>query len=292
MRPLVLLLDGHLSHYCPEFIRLACEKGVIVFCLPPHLTHLLQPLDASCFHALKIYWDEACDQFMGSHPGRIVTIYQFSQLFATAWRQAMTPSTIVAGFKTTGVFPINRRAVVLPGEVLNSSSTPTAVVAKKRGILYMPFYPASPAESGSVSPNQPSSDQTVDEPDSDHLDSVDQSVDEPDSDSTDQFTSAERECYERRYEEGYDLTQDDRYNQWLRVHYADNVRVQLFKDPNLSTGTLQGQQASPSDVESDATSPPPSVRSKLSSFLPVPTVPQKKTTQKPTGVCDCLYIHC
>lgn len=116
-RPLLLLLDGHLSHYGPEFIQLACEKGVIVFCLPPHLTHILQPLDSSCFHCLKTYWDQACDQFMSSHPGQIVTVYQFSELLAKAWAQAMTPSTIVSSFKNTGVFPLNRRAVILPGEV-------------------------------------------------------------------------------------------------------------------------------------------------------------------------------
>ena len=116
---------------------------MIVFCLPPHLTHILQPLDSSCFSALKTYWDAACDKFMSSHPGRIVTVYQFSMLFAEAWTQAMTPSTIIGGFKNTGVFPINRRAVTLPGEV-TVSNTPTAVIAKKKGILYMPFYSASP----------------------------------------------------------------------------------------------------------------------------------------------------
>ena len=35
-RPLLLLLDGHLSHFCPEVIRTAAAEGVIVFALPPH----------------------------------------------------------------------------------------------------------------------------------------------------------------------------------------------------------------------------------------------------------------
>ena len=42
--PLMLLLDGHTSHYNPCFIREAVSKGVIVFCLPPHTTHACQPL--------------------------------------------------------------------------------------------------------------------------------------------------------------------------------------------------------------------------------------------------------
>ena len=53
MRPLLLLLDGHTSHYNPSLIRLTSEEGVILFCLPPHTTHLLQPLDNGTFAFLK-----------------------------------------------------------------------------------------------------------------------------------------------------------------------------------------------------------------------------------------------
>ena len=43
-RPLLLLLDGHSSHYNTEAISLARESGVIIFTLVPHTTHELQPL--------------------------------------------------------------------------------------------------------------------------------------------------------------------------------------------------------------------------------------------------------
>ena len=39
-RPLLLLLDGHSSHYSLECIREASLEGVIIFCLPPHTTHI------------------------------------------------------------------------------------------------------------------------------------------------------------------------------------------------------------------------------------------------------------
>ncbi len=45
VRPLLLLLDGHSSHFQPAFACRAAEEQVIVFCLPPHTTHLTQPLD-------------------------------------------------------------------------------------------------------------------------------------------------------------------------------------------------------------------------------------------------------
>ena len=34
-RPLLLLHDGHSSHYNPPTVRIAAEEAVIVFCLPP-----------------------------------------------------------------------------------------------------------------------------------------------------------------------------------------------------------------------------------------------------------------
>ena len=53
VRPLHLLLDGHSSHYQPSLIRKAGKNGIIVFYLPPHTTHMSQPLDKTCFSPLK-----------------------------------------------------------------------------------------------------------------------------------------------------------------------------------------------------------------------------------------------
>ena len=38
-RPVILILDGHSSHYCPESIRMAAENQIIMCALPPHTTH-------------------------------------------------------------------------------------------------------------------------------------------------------------------------------------------------------------------------------------------------------------
>ena len=76
-RPLLLLLDGHSTHYNPSFIRQAAEEKVIVFCLPPNTTHLTQPLDKGAFGPLKTYWKQECLKFMQKYPGRSVTQYDF-----------------------------------------------------------------------------------------------------------------------------------------------------------------------------------------------------------------------
>lgn len=53
IRPVMLVQDGHKLHITPELIDLACKEKVILFKLPPHTTHVVQPLDKSIFKPLK-----------------------------------------------------------------------------------------------------------------------------------------------------------------------------------------------------------------------------------------------
>ena len=110
-RPVMLLCDGHSSHYTPEAISAAAEEGVIVFCLPPNTTHAAQPLDVSFFKLLKTHWSQECHSFLADNPGSVVTKLQFSRLFRTAWMIACKPSNIVSGFKKTGVCPLDSAAI-------------------------------------------------------------------------------------------------------------------------------------------------------------------------------------
>ena len=114
-RPILLLLDGHSSHYCPDAINLAAEQGVIIFTLPPNTTHLTQPLDKGVFGPFKQHWRRVCHDFQISHPGQVVNSYNFCQLFSKAWVESMTAVNITAGFQTTGIYPINREAVMQEG---------------------------------------------------------------------------------------------------------------------------------------------------------------------------------
>ena len=54
VRPLLLLVDGHSSHFEPSVIQRAASEGVILFCLPPHTIHLTQPLDQGCFGPISL----------------------------------------------------------------------------------------------------------------------------------------------------------------------------------------------------------------------------------------------
>lgn len=134
-RPLLLLLDGHSSHYCPDTVRLAAKEQVILFTLPPNTTHLTQPLDKGCFGPLKAAWREVCHQFTTTNPGKVVTRFQFSRLFNKAWMQSMTVGNITAGFRVTGVHPINRDIFAQIEE---------SPLVKQSGLAFIPFYSSSP----------------------------------------------------------------------------------------------------------------------------------------------------
>ena len=79
-RPLLLLLDGHSSHFEPATIEFAKENDIIIFVLPPHTTHECQPLDLSFLGALKKHWQFSCHEFYQNNPGKVISKLNFSKM--------------------------------------------------------------------------------------------------------------------------------------------------------------------------------------------------------------------
>lgn len=137
-RPLLLLLDGHSSHYSLETMKMAMKDDVIILALPPNTTHLTQPLDKGTFGPLKTRWRQVVHDFRVSHPGRVVTQYNFCRLFSKAWVEAMTAVNISAGFQTTGIYPLNADALKLPCQTKSNSDiihSTAAFTPAKRDVL-------------------------------------------------------------------------------------------------------------------------------------------------------------
>jgi len=57
----LLLLDGFGSHLTKQFLDYCDHDKIIVFCLPPHTSHVLQPLDVVVFQPYKHYHAEAVE---------------------------------------------------------------------------------------------------------------------------------------------------------------------------------------------------------------------------------------
>ena len=51
----MLILDRHKSHDTLEFILSCWKNNIVPIAIPPHTSHVTQPLDVACFSPLKHY---------------------------------------------------------------------------------------------------------------------------------------------------------------------------------------------------------------------------------------------
>ena len=123
-RPLLLLLDGHSTHFEPKSLQVAKDNNIVIFCLPPHTTHVCQPLDCSLFKPLKQQWRQECHKFYQKNPGLVISKYNFCGIFREAWLKAITPSNVISGFKKAGIYPFDRDKILLSTDnSVNSESS-------------------------------------------------------------------------------------------------------------------------------------------------------------------------
>ena len=120
-RPVLLLVDGHKSHINLDVIDLCRQNDVILFCLPPHTTHALQPLDVSVFKSLKDRYAKAVQSLSFTKKNFIVTKRDFSKVLKVPFEQAFSIPNIKAGFTKCGIFPLN------PDAIAKSKMTPSSL---------------------------------------------------------------------------------------------------------------------------------------------------------------------
>jgi len=67
----LLILDGHKSHSFAEFKEYYKENKIMCLYMPPHLLHLLQPLDIGCFSPLKKAYSRQVKKLMRNYTNHI-----------------------------------------------------------------------------------------------------------------------------------------------------------------------------------------------------------------------------
>ena len=119
----LLILDGHGSHLTAEFDHFCTEHKIVPLCMPPHSSHLLQPLDVSCFSVLKRSYGHQIEQFM-----RLGIDHIDKEDFLSAYYQARTETykkdTICNGFKATGLIPYDPIQVLSKLHMVTKTPTP------------------------------------------------------------------------------------------------------------------------------------------------------------------------
>jgi len=63
VRPILLLFDSHGSHIDFQTSKICKENEIELLCLPPHTSHLIQPLDVGVFGPMKQAYRRECDLF-------------------------------------------------------------------------------------------------------------------------------------------------------------------------------------------------------------------------------------
>jgi hypothetical protein len=101
----LLIMDQHATHLSYELLTYAEQHHVILYYLPPHTTHYLQPVDVALFRPLKRAYHEAEDQTLLY--GRTATLYDIPKLFLVAWNKACIAKNIASGFRATGICPFD-----------------------------------------------------------------------------------------------------------------------------------------------------------------------------------------
>ncbi|EDN11036.1 conserved hypothetical protein [Histoplasma mississippiense (nom. inval.)] len=107
----LLILDWHRSHASAEFDQFCSGNQIIALYMPPHSSHLLQPLDVGCFSPLKTAYGRQVENQMRLGINHIDK-EEFLALYPAAQMQALTENNIKSSFRAAGLVPYNPEQVL------------------------------------------------------------------------------------------------------------------------------------------------------------------------------------
>jgi hypothetical protein len=116
-------MDGHSSHDTIEFRDYCSENNIITLCMPPHSSHLLQPLDVGCFRPLKRAYSTQIEALVRSRVNHI-TKEDFLPAFKAAYDTAIVEKNIVGSFRGAGLVPHDETVVLSKLNVRIRTPTP------------------------------------------------------------------------------------------------------------------------------------------------------------------------
>jgi 4-hydroxybenzoate polyprenyltransferase len=108
----ILILDGHSSHVTIPFMFLAWLNKVQLIYLPPHTSHLTQPLDVGVFAALKKYFHQETDKFADLEARSPIQKQHFIEAYKIASDKAFTSNNIRGGFHGAGITPCDAQKAI------------------------------------------------------------------------------------------------------------------------------------------------------------------------------------
>ena len=102
----MLLCDGFGSHLTFEFVKFCEDQKILLFFLPSHCSHILQPLDVGVFSVYKHYHSEAVEDATATGCTKFSKV-DFLAAISSIRSKTFKLSTIRLGFRLSGIWPIN-----------------------------------------------------------------------------------------------------------------------------------------------------------------------------------------
>ncbi|EGU71712.1 hypothetical protein FOXB_17779 [Fusarium oxysporum f. sp. conglutinans Fo5176] len=119
----LLILDGHESHHSLDFEKYCQANKIVTLCMPPHSSHLLQPLDVGCFSLLKKAYGQEIEHLIRCSITH-VSKTEFFPAFYAAFQATMIEKNIKAAFRGAGLAPLDPESVVSKLDVQLRTPTP------------------------------------------------------------------------------------------------------------------------------------------------------------------------
>ena len=107
----LLICDGHDSHISGKFIRHCIQHDIVLILLPPHSSHLLQPLDISIFGPLKSTMSNDLDHIFRTGISTSQEVEWF-EAFIKAHARSVNVRNIQEGWRGAGIYPMNPARVL------------------------------------------------------------------------------------------------------------------------------------------------------------------------------------
>ncbi|TKA66365.1 hypothetical protein B0A49_07680, partial [Cryomyces minteri] len=107
----LLLLDGHGPHATKDFLDYGDDHKILLYYLPPHATHFLQPLDVVVFQPYKHWHAEAVDAATRTGCTNFNKV-EFLAALQSIRLQTLQKSTVLSAWRQTGLIPWNPNLVI------------------------------------------------------------------------------------------------------------------------------------------------------------------------------------
>ncbi|XP_076666524.1 uncharacterized protein LOC143368051 [Andrena cerasifolii] len=103
--PVILFLDGHVSHMTQPLSAFCHDHHIILVALPPNTTHLMQPMDVTMFSPLKAHWRKEVNAYRIENHVLSVAKHDFAVLLANVFTKMDLKTILSNGFSACGLHP-------------------------------------------------------------------------------------------------------------------------------------------------------------------------------------------